>query len=92
MLGEQGREAARDVPRAGVGDVDQHPAPGFPFRRHQVQQGLLLRIHAVFGQGRHLHQRLGALRIEDRLAPGAAIGIGQQGLQVGAQQPLGPLG
>ena len=29
-----------------------------------------------------------ALRVEDRLSPGAAVGVGEEGLEVGGQEPL----
>ena len=58
---------------------------------YQVQQRLPLGIQPVLRQRRHLHERLARGGIEDRLAAGAAVGVGQQRLQVGPQQPLGAL-
>ena len=78
-----------DVPGARVGGVDQHPAALHALRRHQVHQRLLLRVELVLGQGRHLHDDVAAPGVEDRLPLGAAVGVGEQGLQVGRQQPLG---
>ena len=78
-----------DVPGAGVRRVDQHPAPLHALRRHQVHQGLLLGVELLSRQGRHLHDDVTAPGVEDRLPLGAALGVGQEGLKVGRQQPLG---
>ena len=74
-----------------MGGIDQHPPARQPFRRHQVHQSLLLGVNLLLGQGRDLDDELAAGRVEDRLAVGAAVGVGQQGLQVSGQQPLGTL-
>ena len=75
--------------RAGVRRVDQHPAALHPLRRHHVDEGLLLGVQLLLRQGRHLDDDVAAPGVEDRLPPGAAVRVGQQGLQVGRQQPLG---
>ena len=77
-----------DVPGAGVRRVDQHPAALHPLRRHHVDEGLLLGVELLLRQGRHLDDDVAAPGVEDRLTPGAAVRVGQQGLQVGRQQPL----
>ena len=81
-----------DVPGSGVGGVDQHPPPLHPLRRHQFQQGFPLGVYLLLRQGRHLHDDVAAPGVEHRLPPGAAVGVGQEGLQVGGKQPLGALG
>ncbi len=77
-----------DVPRPRVRGVDQHPAALHPLRRHHVDEGLLLGVEPLLGEGRHLHDHVPAPGVEDRLPPCAAVRVGQQGLQVGRQQPL----
>ena len=77
--------------RPRVGDVDQHPASLQPLGGHQVDQRLLLRVQPLLGQGRHLHDDLAAPGVEDRLPLRAAVGVGEEGLQVRREQPLGTL-
>ena len=74
--------------RPRMGDVDQHPPSLQPLGGHQVDERLLLRVELLLGQGRHLHDDVARPGVEDRLPPGAAVGVGEQGLQVGRQQPL----
>ena len=70
----------------GVGGVDEHPAALEPLG-DEVDERLLLRVQPLPGDGRHLHEQLLGLRVEDRLAARAAVGVGAQRLQVGGQQP-----
>ena len=83
--------APGDVARARVGRVDEHPAALEALRGHQVEQRLLLRVELFRREGRDLHQQLLGLRVEDRLAARAAVGIGEERLQVGGEQPAGAL-
>ena len=78
-----------DVPGPRVRGVDQHPATRHALGGHQVQQGLLLGVDPVLRQGRDLHEDVAGTGIEHRLASGAAVGVGQERLQVGGQQALG---
>ena len=77
-----------DVPGPRVGHVDQRPAPRQPLRRHQVHQGLLLGVELLLGQGRHLDDDVARPGVEDRLALGAAFGVGEERLQVRCEQPF----
>ena len=43
----------------------------------------------LLGQGRHLDDDVARPGVEDRLPLGAPVRVGQQGLQVRRQQPLG---
>ena len=91
MQGEDVVHPPGDVPSTGVGRVDQHPAPVHPLGGHQVDERLLLRVEPVLRQGRYLDDDVLGPWIEDRLPPGAAVGVGQERLEVGRQQPLGTI-
>ena len=88
MPGEDVVHPLGDVPGPCVRGVDQHPAAFEPLGGHQVHQGLLLGVEPLLAEGRDLHDHVPAPGVEDRLPPGAAVRVGQQGLQVGRQQPL----
>ena len=88
VAGEDVLHPSRDVAGTRVGHVDQRPAPGQPLGGHQVYEGLLLGVEALLGEGRDLHDEVAAPGVEDRLALGAAVGVGQEGLEVRRQQAL----
>ena len=75
--------------RPRMGRVDQHPSPLQPLGGDQVDEGLLLRVQPLLRQRRRLDDDVLGPWIEDRLAPGASVGVGQQRLEVCRQEPLG---
>ena len=70
-----------------MGAVDQHPAILQALGDDEVDERLFLWVEPLLGEGRHLHEQLLGLRVEDRLAARAALGVGEQRLQVGRQPP-----
>ena len=67
--------------------VDQHPAARQPLGGDEIDERPLFRVELLCRERRHLHEQFLALRVEDRLAARAAVGVGEQRLQVGRQQP-----
>ena len=89
VTGQDALHPLGDVSRAGVRRVHQHPAPLQPLRRNEVEECLLLRIDPFLGERGHPHDGHARLGVEDGLAPRAAVRVGEQRLQVRAEQPLG---
>ena len=89
VASEEVVHAPGDVAGTRVGGVDQHPS-ALPSRSAATRSSkrLLFRVEPLFGERRHLHEHVPGLRVEDGLAPRAAVRVGEERLQVGGQQPL----
>ena len=84
--------AARDVTRSGVSCVDQDAPSRQPFRRDEIEERFLLRVDAILGQRRQQNEWLTGVGIENRLAACAAVGVGEERLQVDGEQPTRAVG
>ena len=80
-----------NVPGPRVGIVEKGPEARLLLPGQQVDEGLPLEVEPLYAEGWHLGQEVTRHGIKGCFAAGAAIKVGEEGLQVDGHELLGDL-